>query len=60
MNGTLELLPVPEASTGLCRACRADAALPESEFCRDCTDELHEVLSVFPPELREQFRGDES
>lgn len=44
----IELLPVPEVSTGLCRLCRADAALPDGDFCGDCTAELEDVIVTFP------------
>lgn len=43
-DSTLELLPVPEASTGLCKACRADAALPNGDLCSDCQREIDEAV----------------
>jgi hypothetical protein len=35
-----ELLPTPVVSTGLCRLCGGDAALPGSDFCGPCQAEI--------------------
>jgi hypothetical protein len=35
-----EHVPVPLESTGLCRRCRMDAALPNGSLCGPCATEL--------------------